>query len=197
MGRNNRDYKIKDKNLTRNKKNAKLNKSIAFTLASMATIGAGTMIGGQLHEAEAMLGRIGSSVVKVSKSVNFKMPTSKPTTNVVTSRALRGAPGAINSGNLGSNGTSFQGLPRTVRSVDNTNFKPQNPQRNLSTTSGLKSNQKFSSKVTSLKGKFEVSNNGGGKNNLLSPKTSTQQPSNSKTGEQDKPVFTTQGFYRK
>lgn len=190
MGRNNRDYKIKDKNLTKNKKNAKLNKSIAFTLASMATIGAGTMIGGQSHEAEAMLGRVGSTVVKASKSVSFRMPT-KPATSVVTSRALTGAPGAINSGKLGSNGTSFQGLPRTVRPTQNTNLKTQNPQRNSSTTSGVKSNQ-TSSKVGSLKRKFETSNNGSGKNNLISQKTS-----NPKTGGQNGPVITTQGFYRK
>lgn len=196
MGRNNRDYKIKDKNLTRNKKNAKLNKSIAFTLASMATIGAGTMIGGQSHEAEAMLGRIGSSVVKASKSVSFKMPTSKPTNNIITSRALTGAPGAINSGKIGHNGTQFQGLPRTVRPVENKNFKTQSPQRNSSTTSVIKQNKTFGTKVELLKGKFETPKHGE-KNNLLSPKTSTQQSSKSKIEGQNKNVITTQGFYRK
>lgn len=196
MGRNNREYKIKDKNLTRNKKNAKLNKSIAFTLASMATIGAGAMIGGQSHEAEAMLSRVGSSVLKSSNSVAFKMPTSKPSTNVVTSRALTGAPGAINSGKLGSNGTQFQGLPRTVRSVENVNLKTQGAQRNSSTTSSTKSNQTFGKKVESLKLKFETPNTDV-KNNLLSPKTSTQQSSNSKTRGNNGNVITTQGFYRK
>lgn len=41
MGRNNLDYKLKDKRLTKNKKSAKLNKSIAFALAGMASISLG------------------------------------------------------------------------------------------------------------------------------------------------------------
>lgn len=43
MGRNSRDYKIKDKNLTKNKKRGKLNKSLAFTLASMGALSTDSM----------------------------------------------------------------------------------------------------------------------------------------------------------
>lgn len=44
MGRNNLDYKLKDKKLTKNKKNAKLNKSIAFALAGVASISLGASV---------------------------------------------------------------------------------------------------------------------------------------------------------
>lgn len=44
MGRNNRDYKIKDKNLTENKKRGKFNKNLAFTLASMSALSASSML---------------------------------------------------------------------------------------------------------------------------------------------------------
>ncbi len=54
MGRSNLDYKLKDKRLTKSKKNAKLNKSIAFALAGMSSISLGYTLTETSKEASAM-----------------------------------------------------------------------------------------------------------------------------------------------
>lgn len=104
MGRNNKDYKMKDKNLTLNKKKGKLNKSIAFTLAGMAAIGAGAMAVDNGQEAQAMM-KGGASMatrnLTTGPKVKMPTPTSGAGIGVTTSRMLKGAPGAINSGKVG------------------------------------------------------------------------------------------------
>lgn len=214
MGKNNRDYKIKDKNLTKNKKNAKLNKSIAFTLAGMAAIGAGATLGGQNQDAQAMMGRVGSMASKMVKTTTTKMPmsntkvTSSIGTKVGTSRVLNGAPGAINSGRLGSNGTSYAGLPKTSTNTSTitkttTTSTPKTQTATLTTTKTTTSSTATSGKVTpklsnvgSLGDKTKPFQGGNAssvtlKNGDLNQKAYNQQKN---TGG---PTFTTEGFYRK
>ena len=72
MGRNNLDYKLKDKRLTKNKRNAKLNKSIAFALASVASISLGSSITEVPREVKAQ------SSTQINKSDSLKkFPNSK------------------------------------------------------------------------------------------------------------------------
>lgn len=210
MGKNNRDYKIKDKNLTKNKKNAKLNKSIAFTLAGMAAIGAGATLSGQNQDAQAMMGKVGSIATKAVKSATTKMPmvTSKVTssigTKVATSRVLNGAPGAINSGRVGSNGTQFAGLPKTSTTTSTLNktttTTPKSPTTTTTTTGSLTSTSSKGtpklSNVGSLGSKTDPFKGGNAssvtlKNGDLNQKAYNQQKN---TGG---PTFTTEGFYRK
>lgn len=99
MGRNNKDYKMKDKNLTLNKKKGKLNKSIAFTLAGMAAIGAGAMAVDNGQEAQAMM-KGGASMA--TKNLTTGSKVKMPMTSVTTSRGLRGSVGAINTGKIGN-----------------------------------------------------------------------------------------------
>lgn len=219
MGKNNRDYKIKDKNLTKNKKNAKLNKSIAFTLAGMAAIGAGATLGGQNQDAQAMMGRVGSMASKMVKTTTTtKMPmsntkvTSSIGTKVGTSRVLNGAPGAINSGKLGSNGLSYAGLPKTSTTTSTLNktttTTTSTPKTQTATLTTTTTKTTTSSSTSSTKGTPKLSNVGslgsktdpfkGGsassvtlKNGDLNQKAYNQQKN---TGG---PTFTTEGFYRK
>lgn len=116
MGRNNKDYKMKDKNLTLNKKRGKLNKSIAFTLAGMAAIGAGAMAIDNGQKAQAMM-KGGSMATKNLTTPKVKMPmqTSGTGIGVTTSRMLKGSVGSINTGKVGGHkamnavGTSIGG----------------------------------------------------------------------------------------
>ncbi len=118
MGRNNKDYKMKDKNLTLNKKRGKLNKSIAFTLAGMAAIGAGAMTMDNGKEAQAMMKGGGASMATknlATPKIKMPMTTSGTGIGVTTSRMLKGSTGAINSGKVGGHkpmnavGTSIGG----------------------------------------------------------------------------------------
>lgn len=206
MGKNNRDYKIKDKNLTKNKKNAKLNKSIAFTLAGIATIGAGAIISEQPHEAKAMLGRIGNSIIQTAKK-SFKISNATP---VATSRALRGSVGAINSGNSGNNGTQFMGLPRTVRSTNtstnsanqtsvSTNASPStntsSPKNKIILNTHNNPTKNYGKNVAKLKKNFTSDDK---INNILDKKTSeNNQLAYSQNGKSLKSILTTEGFFRK
>lgn len=112
MGKNQRYYKIKDKKLTKNKKNAKLNKSLAFALSGLATLGATSMLTTDTQEAKAMMGKVTSVANKVNSSAGKIM---KPTTGVHTSRVLRGSVGSINTGVIGNNGTPYTGLNTTTK----------------------------------------------------------------------------------
>ena len=211
MGRNNRDYKIKDKNLTKNKKNAKLNKSIALTLAGMAAIGAGAAIGGQNQDAQAMMGRVGSLASKIAGGAMTKMPgsigkISSTKVGAATSRVLHGAPGSINSGRIGSNGTQFAGLPKTSASSGilnkNTNSTPKTPP--TTTTSNL------STTTTSTPGKGtpKLSNvgqlgnrtqafEGGNASSVALKDGGLKQQAYSQKGNTGGPVLTTEGYFRK
>lgn len=220
MGRNNRDYKIKDKNLTKNKKNAKLNKSIAFTLAGMAAIGAGAAIGGQNQDAQAMMGRVGSMANKTVKGTMTKMPMtsgkiSSPGLGVGTSRVLGGSKHAINSGKMGSNGTLFAGLPKTSTSsisTSNKNTAPTTPKTQTSnlttTTSTSSSTGSLTSTPGSNKGTPKLSNvgslgdktkpfQGGNANSLTLKDGGHKQQAYNQQKNTGGPTFTTEGFYRK
>lgn len=217
MGRNNRDYKIKDKNLTKNKKNAKLNKSIALTLAGMAAIGAGAAIGGQNQDAQAMMGRVGSAVTKMAGGAMTKMPMTggKITSTKVgaaTSRVLHGAPGSINSGRIGSNGLSFAGLPKTSASSISTSNKNTAPTTKTQ-TSNLTTTTSTSSSTGSLtstpgKGTPKLSNvgqlgnrtqafEGGNASSVALKDGALKQQAYKQNGNTGGPVLTTDGFYRK
>lgn len=216
MGRNNRDYKIKDKNLTKNKKNAKLNKSIALTLAGMAAIGAGAAIGGQNQDAQAMMGRVGSAVTKMAGAAMTKMPMTggKITSTKVgaaTSRVLHGAPGSINSGRIGSNGLSFAGLPKTSASsgtssgILNKNTSPTTPKAPTTTTT---SNLSTTTTSTPGKGTQKLSNvgqlgnrtqafEGGNASSVALKDGALKQQAYSQKGNTGGPVLTTEGYFRK
>lgn len=212
MGRNNRDYKIKDKNLTKNKKNAKLNKSIALTLAGMAAIGAGAAIGGQNQDAQAMMGRVGSAITKMAGGAMTKMPMTggKITSTKVgaaTSRVLHGAPGSINSGKIGSNGLSFAGLPKTSATsrMLNKNTSPTTPKAPTTTTT---SNLSTTTTSTPGKGTQKLSNvgqlgnrtqafEGGNASSVALKDGALKQQAYKQNGNTGGPVLTTDGFYRK
>lgn len=219
MGRNNRDYKIKDKNLTKNKKNAKLNKSIAFTLAGMAAIGAGAAFGGQTQDAQAMMGRVGNMATKIAKTVTTKIPstTGKITSSssgikTVTSRVLNGAPGAINSGKLGSDGTQYAGLPKTSTSSSTLNKtsttttttpKTQTATLTTTTTSSSPSSTTSLSKATaklsnvgSLGDKTKIFE-GGSASSVALKDGSLKQQAYTQKGNTGGNLLTTEGFYRK
>lgn len=219
MGKNNRDYKIKDKNLTKNKKNAKLNKSIAFTLAGMAAIGAGATLSGQNQDAQAMMGKVGSIATKAVKSATTKMPmvTSKVTssigTKVATSRVLNGAPGAINSGRVGSNGTQFAGLPKTStttstlnKTTTTTTSTPKTQTATLTTTTTTKTTT--SSSTSSTKGTPKLSNvgslgskadpfKGGNASSVALKDGGLKQQAYTQKTNTGSPVLTTEGYFRK
>ena len=210
MGRNNRDYKIKDKNLTKNKKNAKLNKSIALTLAGMAAIGAGAAIGGQNQDAQAMMGRVGSLASKIAGGAMTKMPRSigkisSTKVGAATSRVLHGAPGSINSGRIGSNGTQFAGLPKTSASSGmlNKNTSPTAPKTQTSTSSstgsltstGGKGTPKLSN-VGSLGDKTKPFQGVNASSLTLKDGAHKQQAYNQQKNNGG-PVLTTEGYFRK
>lgn len=218
MGRNNRDYKIKDKNLTKNKKNAKLNKSIALTLAGMAAIGAGAAIGGQNQDAQAMMGRFGSAVTKMAGGAMAKIPTTsgKITSysgiKTTTSRMLRGSVGAINSGRLGSNGTQFAGLPKTstTSGMLNKNTSPTAPKTQTSTLTTTTSTSSSTGSLTSTGGKGtpKLSNVGslgdktkpfqsGNANSLTLKDGAHKQQAYNQQKNNAGPVLTTEGYFRK
>ena len=141
MGKNQRYYKIKDKKLTKNKKNAKLNKSMAFALSGIATIGAASLIAGTAQDAQAMMGKPGTGVVSTKFSPSIK-PGVKPAPGlkVTTSRGLNGAPGAINSGRLGNDGTMFKGMNQGggIKGVKTTNGLKNTGIKTGAATGGLK-----------------------------------------------------------
>ena len=219
MGRNNRDYKIKDKNLTKNKKNAKLNKSIALTLAGMAAIGAGAAIGGQNQDAQAMMGRVGSMAAKMFKGGTItRIPgstgkiSSSSGVKIGTSRVLHGAPGSINSGRIGSNGTQFAGLPKTSESSGmlNKNTSPTAPKTQTSTLTTTTSTSSSTGSLTSTGGKGtpKLSNvgslgdktkpfQGGNASSLTLKDGGLNQQAYSQQKNTGGPVFTTEGFHRK
>lgn len=219
MGRNNRDYKIKDKNLTKNKKNAKLNKSIALTLAGMAAIGAGAAIGGQNQDAQAMMGRVGSIATKGVKGAAItKMPMtggkiSSPGLGVGTSRVLGGSKHAINSGKIGSNGTLFAGLPQTSTSSISTSNKNTAPTTTKTQTSNLTTTTSTSSSTGSLtskpgKGTPKLSNvgqlgnrtqafEGGNASSVALKDGALKQQAYKQNGNTGGPVLTTEGYFRK
>lgn len=218
MGRNNRDYKIKDKNLTKNKKNAKLNKSIALTLAGMAAIGAGAAIGGQNQDAQAMMGKVGSMANKMVKGTMTKMPMtsgkiSSPGLGVGTSRVLGGSKHAINSGKMGSNGTLFAGLPKTSTSSISTSNKNTAPTTPKTQTSNLTTTTSTSSSTGSLtstggKGTPKLSNvgslgdktkpfQGGNASSVTLKDGGLKQQAYSQKGNTGGPVLTTEGYFRK
>ena len=212
MGRNNLDYKLKDKNLTKNKKNAKLNKSIALTLAGMAAIGAGAAIGGQNQDAQAMMGRVGSAVTKMAVGAMTKMPMTggKITSTKVgaaTSRVLHGAPGSINSGRIGSNGLSFAGLPKTsaTSGILNKNTSPTTPKAPTTTTT---SNLSTTTTSTPGKGTQKLSNvgqlgnrtqafEGGNASSVALKDGALKQQAYKQNGNTGGPVLTTEGYFRK
>lgn len=221
MGRNNRDYKIKDKNLTKNKKNAKLNKSIALTLAGMAAIGAGATIGGQTQDAQAMMGRVGSVASKMVKGGMTKMPMttgkiSSPGLGVGTSRVLGGSKHAINSGKMGSNGTSYAGIPKSAAGSTsmlnkNNTSTPKTHTSTLNVTLNSNTNTNTSNTSTTStpgKGTPKLSNvgslgdrtkpfEGGNANSLTLKNGSLNQQAYSQKGNTGGPVFTTEGHTRK
>ena len=211
MGRNNRDYKIKDKNLTKNKKNAKLNKSIALTLAGIAAIGAGAALGGQNQDAQAMMGRFGSAVTKMAGGATTKMPIttgkiSSTKVGAATSRVLHGAPGSINSGRIGSNGTLFGGLPKTSANSGilnkNTNSTPKTPP--TTTTSNLSTNtvSKTSKGTPKLSNVGQLGDKtkpfqGGNASSVTLKDGGLKQQAYSQKGNTGGPVLTTEGYFRK
>lgn len=215
MGRNNRDYKIKDKNLTKNKKNAKLNKSIALTLAGMAAIGAGAAIGGQNQDAQAMMGRFGSiasKMVKGTPKMNMTTPKINSSIKIGTSRVLNGAPGAINSGRLGSNGTQFAGLPKTSESSGmlNKNTSSTAPKTQTSTLTTTTSTSSSTGSLTSTGGKGtpKLSNvgslgdktkpfQGGNASSLTLKDGAHKQQAYNQQKNNGGPVLTTEGYFRK
>lgn len=294
MGRNNKDYKMKDKNLTLNKKKGKLNKSIAFTLAGMAAIGAGAMAVDNGQEAQAMMkggasmatrnlatgpkvkmpmtssagvgvtastrmlkgsvGAINTGKVGTHKPMNAvgtsisgsKVVTSrnlggskgsintgnignhKPMnatgTNVngsktATSRVLNGSTGSINSGKTGSNGTQYQGIPKsanaptttltTNKTTGTTNTTSTNgtlknsgtqttPQsstltNNKGTQTGTQGKTNTTGKLSEKKQAFE----GGSASGLTLKDGAQKQQAFNQTGNKGDKVVTTDGFYRK
>lgn len=218
MGRNNRDYKIKDKNLTKNKKNAKLNKSIALTLAGMAAIGAGAALGGQNQDAQAMIGRAGSMATKVAKTVTTKIPAtsgkiSSSGIGVGTSRVLGGSKHSINSGKIGSNGTQYAGIPKTSASSTsmlnkNTTSTTQKAPSTTLTATTTTSTSTSTSTPGASKGTPKLSNvgqlgdktkpfQGGNANSLTLKNGDLNQQAYSQKGNTGNPVLTTDGFYRK
>ena len=217
MGRNNRDYKIKDKNLTKNKKNAKLNKSIALTLAGMAAIGAGAAIGGQNQDAQAMMGRVGSAASKIAGGAMTKMPRSigkisSTKVGAATSRVLHGAPGSINSGRIGSNGTQFAGLPKTSESSGmlNKNTSPTAPKTQTSTLTTTTSTSSSTGSLTSTGGKGtpKLSNvgslgskadpfKGGNASSVALKDGGLKQQAYTQKTNTGSPVLTTEGYFRK
>lgn len=216
MGRNNRDYKIKDKNLTKNKKNAKLNKSIALTLAGMAAIGAGAAIGGQNQDAQAMMGRVGSLASKIAGGAMTKMPgsigkISSTKVGAATSRVLHGAPGSINSGRLGKDGTQYAGLPKTATgsasmlnknntSTPKTHTSTLNVTLNTNTSNGTSTSQNKGtpklSNVGSLGNRTQAFEGGSASSVALKDGGLKQQAYSQKTNTGG-PVLTTEGFHRK
>lgn len=206
MGRNNCDYKIKDKNLTKNKKNAKLNKSIALTLAGMAAIGTGATLSGHNQDAQAIMGKVGSAANKMVRGSMTKIPkaTSKISssigTKVGTSRVLGGAKHAINSGNTGSNGTQFAGLPKTSTKSSsmlnkNTNTTTKTPTTTISTSSSSKGTHKLSN-INSVESKLNTFK-GGNASSVELKNGNLKQQAYKQNGNTGGPVFTTEGFTRK
>lgn len=212
MGRNNRDYKIKDKNLTKNKKNAKLNKSIALTLAGMAAIGAGAAIGGQNQDAQAMMGRVGSAVTKMAGGAMAKIPTTSGKITyssgikTTTSRMLRGSVGSINSGKIGANGTLFGGLPKTSANSGILNKNTNSTQKAPTTTTT--SNLSTTTTSTPGKGTPKLSNvgqlgnrtqafEGGNASSVALKDGGLKQQAYSQKGNTGGPVLTTEGYFRK
>ena len=112
MGKNHRYYKIKDKKLTKNKKNSKLNKSVAFALSGIATLGAASLLAGETHDAQAMIGKSGGVT---SRMITNKSPIIKPAPglSIGTSRLLAGSKGAINSGVSNPGAGNFTGKAAT------------------------------------------------------------------------------------
>ena len=174
MGRNNKDYKMKDKDLTLNKKRGKLNKSIAFTLAGMAAIGAGAMTIDNGKEAQAIIKGASHKATKNFNNSNVKIPmTSSDGLGVTTSRGLRGSIGSINTGKGVSNGTSHQGIPKSANTTTLTKNKTTGTANTGATNGTLKT-----AKTQSLTLKNDTQ----------------QQKSYNKT---ENLIVTTQGFYRK
>lgn len=123
-------------------KNSKATKAIALTLAGIAAIGAGSIAASNMKDAKAMriLGGLkaiftgsntsnGSAYQGIQKSVStvnnnwlskFKAGNSSAT--VTTSRGLNGSKGSINTGSTTSNGSAYQGTPKSDSLVNNSAF---------------------------------------------------------------------------
>lgn len=201
MGSNNRYYKMKDKKLTKNKKNAKLNKSIAFALASIATVGASSILVSTGDDAKAMMGRTPAKTFNTMKSSKTLLkPGVNPNTSLTTQRMLRGAPGAINSGRIGPNGTQYQGMktskPNTAVShnqvTTNTTLNTSASGVSLKPTNTKPPVPPKPSRTSILTHKFNQD-----KKPITLKNDKLTENTYSQTNNTDDKIYTTQGFYRK
>lgn len=128
-------------------KNKKITKALALTLAGIATVGAGSIAISKSKDAQAFMRIFGGlktiitgknasngsayqGVPKSSSTITNQsfssVKASSSSASVSTSRVLNGSNGAINSGSVTSNGSPYQGTPKTSSTINNQAFTPGN-----------------------------------------------------------------------